>query len=40
MLLPPTFDDDGVLPPGDYELTLAGLKSSVGAHQDQIEAKP
>ena len=29
MRLPATFDDDGLLPPGDYELTLAELKSSL-----------
>jgi hypothetical protein len=29
MLFPPAFDGDGVLPPGDYELTLAEVRSSM-----------
>ncbi len=29
MLLPSEFDEDGVLPPGDYELTVPELRSSM-----------
>ena len=29
MALPAAFDDEGLLPPGDYELTLGELKTSM-----------